>query len=182
MKISIIIGTVREGRRSPGVAYLLRDMLELKGEKIEILDLEEYSFPIMKERLKNLKHPPAGMREFSQHLFDSDGIIIITPEYNGSYSGVLKNTLDYFKPEYYKKPIGVVTVSSGVLGGINASHHLLSWVLHVKAIPSPFKLLVKSVDKTFDKENRLIDEDFKVSADKFLKEFLWLSSAISQNS
>lgn len=180
MKIAIILGSVRENRRSTSVAdFLALSLNSNEGVEVDLLDLKKYSFPVMTERFRNLENPPKGMADFSKSLINSDGILIISPEYNGSFSGVLKNTLDYFKKEYYKKPLGVVTVSSGSWGGINASHHLLSWALHVKAIPSPFKLMVQNVDSLFDGDGKLLDEDFTLRSEKFLTEFLWLVRSIS---
>ncbi len=180
MKIAIILGSVRENRRSVNVAKLLNELLKKRGGvEVELLDLKEYSFPVMEERLRFLKNPPDGMIDFSATLDSADGIIIVSPEYNGSFSGVLKNTLDYFKDEYFKKAVGVVTVSSGSLGGVNASHHLLSWALHVKAIPSPFKLMVQNVDDLFNEDGELSDNDLGDRSEKFLKEFLWLTESLS---
>jgi len=181
MKIAIILGSVREDRKSDKVATYLMRLLEKQFEVETImLDLLDYSFPVMKERFRLLENPSESMSEFSTILNQSDGIIIVTPEYNGSYSGALKNTLDYYKQEYVRKPMGVVTVSSGSWGGINASHHLLSWILHVKAIPSPYKLMIQNVNSVFKDNNELLDEKFEGKASDFLKEFIWLTGAISR--
>ncbi len=181
MKIAIILGSVRKNRKSSQVGVYLKNLLDNRdGVVPKLLDLVEFPFPVMEERFRNLTHPPAGMVEFSRTLEEADGIVIITPEYNGSYSGALKNTLDYFKQEYVKKPMGIVTVSSGIWGGVNASHHLLAWVLHVEAIPSPFKLMVQNINSLFNNKGELTDPDFEARAEKFLDEFLWLTTAISQ--
>jgi len=180
MKIAIILGSVRKNRKSSHAGFYLESLLgKTEGISPVLLDLQDYSFPVMEERFRNLQDPPEGMAEFSRHLTEADGIIIVSPEYNGSYSGALKNTLDYFKQEYFRKPMAVVTVSDGVMGGVNASHHLLSWILHVKGIASPFKLMVRNVGETFDDAGKLLDEDFAVRANSFVSEFLWLSKAIS---
>ncbi len=181
MKIAIILGSIRENRRSIDVAKLLDGLLKNRvGIEVELLDLKEYSFPVMEERFRFLENPPEGMAEFSKIIGDADGIILVSPEYNGSFSGVLKNALDYFKDEYFKKAVGVVTVSSGLFGGVNASHHLLSWALHVKAIPSPFKLMVQNVDSLFNVNGELTDIDFGDSSEKFLNDFLWLVESLSK--
>ena len=183
MKITIILGSIRKKRRSGHVAYHLKKLIDgIEGVESQMLDLRNYPFPVMEERYRFLDNPPEYMKDFSRTMSESDGIIIVTPEYNGSYSGALKNALDYFKPEYHKKPIGVVTVSDGQWGGINASHHLQSWVLHVKAIPSPFKLMVKNAGDIFDEEGKLTDDKFDSRAEKFIDEFLWLTKSISGNS
>lgn len=183
MKITIILGSIRKNRRSGYVANHLKNLLfEMEGVDVQFLDLIDYPFPVMEERYRFLENPPEFMKEFSRKMSESDGIIIVTPEYNGSYSGALKNALDYFKPEYHKKPMGVVTVSDGQWGGINASHHLFAWMLHVKAIPSPFKLMVKNAGDLFDEKGNLTDEKFNPRAANFIDEFLWLCKSISGKS
>jgi NAD(P)H-dependent FMN reductase len=182
MKITIILGSIRKNRKSGHVAYHLKKLVgDVEGVDAQLLDLRDYPFPVLEERYRFLENPPEYMKEFSRKMSESDGIIIVTPEYNGSYSGALKNALDYFKPEYHKKPMGVVTVSDGQWGGINASHHLLSWILHVKAIPSPFKLMVQNAGDVFDGDGNLTDEKFDSRAGKFIDEFLWLSKSIASN-
>jgi azobenzene reductase len=182
MKIAIILGSVRKNRKSSRVGMYLKTLLDIENKaEAELLDLMEYPFPVMEERFRNLTNPPKGMAEFSRIMAEADGIMIVTPEYNGSYSGALKNTLDYFKFEYMKKPMGIVTVSDGIWGGINASHHLMAWALHVKAIPSPFKLMVQNISLLFDENGELTDPGFEGRAKKFLNEFLWLTNAISKS-
>ena len=64
---------------------------------------------------------------------------LVTPEYNNGYPGVLKNALDYFLPEYRRKPVGIVTVSSGGFGGINALAQLRLVLFLMGAYPIPIR-------------------------------------------
>ena len=109
----------------------------------------------------------------------ADAIILVSPEYSGSYSGVLKNALDYLLKEFHRKPIGTVAVAGGKFGGLNASHQLQSLILHLGAFPMPLKLLVPFVQNVFDAEDTLTDETLTKSFDNFIKEFIWFSEAIS---
>ena len=127
-----------------------------------------------------LENPPAKMKEFSRTLEEADAIVLASPEYNGQLSGALKNTLDYFYPEYSKKPIGVMTVSSGQLGGINASYGLQSLALSLGGYPMPYKLLVKGVTKAFDENGALVDEQLSQSFDKFKSELIWFTAALKE--
>jgi NAD(P)H-dependent FMN reductase len=94
-------------------------MRQYKQMETEILDLLEYNFPMMEERLRFCNDPPPGLREFSEKIARADAVVIVTPEYNNGYPGVLKNSLDYLLPEYRRKPIAIVTVSAGGFGGLN---------------------------------------------------------------
>jgi NAD(P)H-dependent FMN reductase len=91
----------------------------------------------------------------------------------------LKNTLDYFYKEYSKKPIGVVMVSGGARGGINASHDLQKQILGLGAFPMPYKLLVANVGKAFDEKGNPVEESLKNSFQKFANELLWLTKGIN---
>ena len=103
----------------------------------ELLDLLEFNFPIMEERLHRRDDPPPHLQEFGEKIGRADSLVITTPEYNNGYPGVLKNALDYLLPEYERKPIAIVTVSAGGFGGINCLAQLIGWFLWEWA-PFPF--------------------------------------------
>ncbi|HXA00990.1 MAG TPA: NAD(P)H-dependent oxidoreductase [Cytophagaceae bacterium] len=179
LKISIILASTRIGRQSHKPAkYLLGKLNEISGISAELLDLAEYNFPILEERLAFHPHPSDKLKEFSGKLTAADSIIFVSPEYNSGYSGVLKNTVDYFRAEFGKKPIGVVAVSAGALGGINASTQMQLLILGLGAYPMPLKLLIPSVQKAFDEQGKLSDPAIEKNSDKFLSEFIWFSEAI----
>ena len=141
--IPIILGSTRRGRQSPRVARFLADrMKRFPLIETEILDLLEYNFPIMEERLRLRDDPPPRLREFSEKIGRADSIVIVTPEYNNGYPGVLKNALDYLLPEYQRKPVAIVTVSAGGFGGINCLAQLRLVTLGMGAFPIPAALPV----------------------------------------
>ena len=182
MKTAIILGSVRLNRQSAKVAsYLARRVRELSEAEVDLMDLKDYGFPVMEERLRMLKEPVPGLQGFSDRLMQADGIMIVSPEYNGSYPGALKNLLDYFKAEYQKKVFALVTVSSGQWGGINASHHLESWVTHVKGYLSPYKLMVPFVEELFDPDGLPLNPSFVRQADQVIEEWLWLTQTVAQS-
>ncbi len=179
-KISIISGSARLGRQTPKAVNQLSKILENneRVEKVTILDVLDYNFPVMEERRGKNPNPPARLDEFGDILDQSDALVFASPEYNGSFSGALKNTLDYFYKEYKKKPIGVMMVSGGARGGINASHDLQKYILSLGAFPMPYKLLVANVSKVFDEKGMLSDERLEKSFQKFTDELLWLTEGI----
>src|SRR2546423_15490270 len=111
--IPIIAGSTRRDRQSIKVAlFILARLQQRKTAETEFLDLLEYNFPIMEERLHHRDDPPPRLQEYAAKIERADSLIIVTPEYNNGYPGVLKNALDYLLPEYERKPIGIVTVSA----------------------------------------------------------------------
>ena len=145
MKIAILIGSIRQGRQSHKIAHHLRRALEERGQTIDLVDLAAVQLPLLEERVG--KHPqlPHTAQELSNRLHAADAIILVTPEYHGSFSGVLKNALDYFYAEFSKKVVGTVGVSAGKFGGINAASQLQQVILSLRAFPLPTKLLVPEV-------------------------------------
>jgi NAD(P)H-dependent FMN reductase len=178
--IPVILGSTRRGRQSPKVARFITDRMR-RNEKIEteILDLAEYNFPIMEERLRFRDDPPAGLREFSEKVARSDSLVIVTPEYNNGYPGVLKNALDYLLPEYQRKPIAIVTVSAGGFGGINCLAQLRLVTLGMGAFPIPAALPVSRVQDSFDEEGNPKDDSYEKRAQAFITEVLFFAEAIA---
>jgi len=178
--IPVILGSTRRGRQSPRVARFISERMRQTGKiETEILDLLEYNFPIMEERLRFRNDPPPGLREFSQKIARSDSLVIVTPEYNNGYPGVLKNALDYLLPEYQRKPIAIVTVSAGGFGGINCLAQLRLVALGMGALPIPVALPVSRAQDSFEEDGRLKDPAYEKRAQTFIAELLWFTEAIA---
>ena len=81
----------------------------------------ELELPLLDKMNKEMKNPSDRIKDLRNKINESEGYIAVTPEYNHSTSGALKNTLDYFLEEYYFKPSAIVSYSPGLFGGINAA-------------------------------------------------------------
>jgi NAD(P)H-dependent FMN reductase len=179
--IPIILGSTRRGRQSVKVASFVAERLK-KDERIEteILDLLDYNFPIMEERLRLRDDGPAGVVEFSGKINRGNAIIIVSPEYNNGYPGVLKNALDYLGPkEYQRKPFGIVTVSGGNFGGLHALSQLRLVTLGMGAFPIPASLPFSRVQDVFADDGTLQEPAYERRADAFIAEVLWFAEAIT---
>lgn len=180
MKICVISGSNRIGRKSHSIAENIAEQLKTKEgvSTVEVLDVKEYGFPVLDERLSFLDEPHEGLKAFSDHLFSCDGLIVVTPEYNGGIAGTLKNTLDYFRKEFARKPMAAVTVSAGGFGGANALHQLWFWMSYVGGIVSPTKLLVSHVGEVFDENGEVKMDRYARNSEKMIEDFLWLVGKI----
>lgn len=179
-KITILYGAIREGRLSIRAAKAVKAALEQSGRaEVTFIDIKDYNLPVMENRLKDMENPPATLLEISEKLGNADGIVFVTPEYNNSYSGALKNAVDYFTKEWSKKPIGIVCGSNGKQGGINASNLLQLLILAIRAFPMPQKLLVPELDKSLDENGKPLNDIMAKNLDKFVEEYLWFVEAIS---
>ena len=178
MKVTLLLGSIRNGRQSDRIAYYLEEKLKQHTIDAELIDLKESSLPLMQERVGHHPELPEEVKVVSERLHQADALIFISPEYHGSFSGVLKNAVDYFWNEFSKKPIGVVTVSGGKFGGINASSHLQQLVLSLGAFPMPTKLLVPEVGNVFNPGDQSVQETFVLATERFIKEYKWFAEAI----
>jgi azobenzene reductase len=178
--VPVILGSVRRGRKSPIVARFVVERLRRSGKfEPELIDLAEYNLPIMEERLRLRNDPPPNLVEMGAKLARADAIVVVSPEYNSGYPGVLKNALDYFLPEYKRKPIGIVTVSGGGFGGINALAQLRLVFHSLGAYPVPMGLPVSRVQDAFDENDNPKDPLLEKAAASFTAELLWLTEAIA---
>ena len=124
--IAIIVGSTRPGRKAAGVARWVADVAAARGDAtFEVVDIADYSLPLLDEPA------PAAMSSdyrrphtepWSEKIASFDGFVFVTPEYNRSTSGAMKNALDYLYVEWNNKAAGFV--SYGFLGGTRAVEHL----------------------------------------------------------
>lgn len=178
MKIEIISGSPRASSVTRRVALYLQNWLkENTTHETGIIDLREWPVPPMESVWVSPEKTPAQFQPLAKRVFDADAYILVTPEYNGSYSPAMKNLLDHF-PKRHRKPFGIVTASPGAMGGIRASQQLLQLVPALFGIASPYMLIIPGVDKKFSPDGDLLDEGFQNGVNNFITEFLWLSEQL----
>jgi NAD(P)H-dependent FMN reductase len=124
-RIGIILGSTRPNRNGEQVAKWVYDIASRRTDaEFELVDLRDYPLPHLDEPL-----PPSMGQYSNEHtkawadkIASFDGFVIVTPEYNHSTSGVLKNAIDYLYAEWNNKAVGFV--SYGAVGGARAVEHL----------------------------------------------------------
>lgn len=152
MKIALLLGSIRQGRHSHKAAYHLSQCLQQHPQvsQVHIWDLATHPLPLMDTPAST----DTNVVMLQQLLQAADGVVLVSPEYHGSYTGVLKNALDYLGGNFKAKPIAVLCTGSGKMGGINASVQLQHLILSMGCYPMPQKLLVPFVDQAFDEANQ----------------------------
>jgi NAD(P)H-dependent FMN reductase len=121
-RIMIIIGSVRPGRVGLPVAHWVRDRVEAAGHDVDLVDLAELNLPFMDEpempgkRAYTKPHTIA----WSARVDQADAVLLVSPEYNHSYSPALKNALDFLMHEWASKPAGIVAYG-GASSGLRAA-------------------------------------------------------------
>jgi NAD(P)H-dependent FMN reductase len=180
-RIPVLLGTVRAGRRSAHVAGLIFGELETRdGIDTELIDLADLQIPLMRHRLGETDSPPPGASELSTKLTRVDGLLLVVPEYKSSYPGSLKNALDYLEAGILKrKPVGIITVSSGAFGGLNCLAQLRLVCLAMGGVPIPVTFPVPRVDDAFDEQGGLRDPKLAGRAASFVDELIWYARALA---
>lgn len=179
--IPVILGSIRRSRESLKVARFVQACLEeTRRVNTELLDLKDLDLPMMEERLRFRTDPPSAVQELSAKIDRAHAIVIVTPEYNSGYPGVLKNALDYFRDEYRRKPFAIITVSSAWSGGILCLAALRQVILHLGGIPIPATLPISRVQELFDDDGRPRELKLRQRARAYFDELLWFTEALTE--
>jgi NAD(P)H-dependent FMN reductase len=177
--IVIISPSIRTGRKSHSVALYFKNYIETnKPSTAEILDLKKYNFPLFEDRLQFQKNPSAETLDFAAKIKSADGVLIVTPEYNGGYPASLKNAIDLMYDEWHRKPVAIATVSGGVFGGtqVITSLQFSLWKMRAWMVPATFH--VSNVQDSFSEDGNPVDKSgVDKSASRFINELLWCIEA-----
>jgi NAD(P)H-dependent FMN reductase len=179
--IVIISSSIRTHRESHRAALFFKKFItENNLASAEIIDLLELDFPLFHERLSHQTNPLPSALEFARKIKQADGVIIVTPEYNGGYPASLKNATDLLYNKWYKKPVGIVTVSDGVFGGtqVLTALQFSLWKMWAWTIPAMFP--VPKVKETFHEDGTAADSATETRANAFLKELAWCMEAVAK--
>jgi NAD(P)H-dependent FMN reductase len=173
--IVIISASVRENRHSHRAAlYFQKFLTDGNLATVSMADLVVFNFPIFNERLKFQQNPAKEVLEFAKMIRDAEGVIIVTPEYNGGYPASLKNVIDLLYEDWYKKPISIVTVSDGSFGGTQVITSLVFTLWKIKAWVVPPMFPVPTVEHMFNERGEPNDQaTVDKRAGAFIKELLW---------
>lgn len=154
MKIAVVIGSVREGRVTDRLAKWVTDEAE-KLADVETIDLKDYPMPFMDEpispRYNPNRSPKPEVKMWLDKIAEFDGYVFVTPEYNRTTSGVLKNAIDYLDFQMEKKPVALV--GHGSSGGAQAIASLRMALPGVGAVTVPQALFFT------DRIGEVIDEN-----------------------
>jgi NAD(P)H-dependent FMN reductase len=114
---------------------------------------------------------------FAEAMNRADALVLVAPEYNRGYPGLLKHVLDTNLHEYIHKAVGVVGVSSGIFGGARVIENLLPVLRELGLVTIFWDVNFNNVRTRFDEEGALVDDSF-LSIDKFLDELVWMAETL----
>ncbi len=170
VKVIGFAGSLRKGSYNRA---LLRAALELAPPDVRIDSFDIAGIPPFNQDLE--RTPPDSVRDFKQRIKSADAVLIVTPEYNYSIPGVLKNAIDWASRPYGDnafegKPVAMMSASTGILGGARAQYHLRQCFvfLSCSAINRP-EVFVTFAPEKFDSDGRLTDEKTRQLVTELLK-------------
>lgn len=173
LSIPVILGTTRKGRMSAHAARFMVGQMERRdGIKTELIDVSSLPMPV-DDAGDGIKDPI-----FSEKMALADALVIVTPEYNHSFPGLLKHILDSCLKEYIHKAAGIVGVSAGPFGGVRAIQDLIPVIRELGLVNIFWDVNFGNVSKVFDESGNLLDQAFIARADKFLNELVWMAKTL----
>ncbi len=171
-KVAVLVGSLRKGSFNRKMAQAL---IGLAPAHLELSIVEIGNLPLYNQDYE--VDPPPEVRAFKERIAQADAVLFVTPEYNRSVPGVLKNALDvgsrpYGKSAWSGKPAAVMSVSPGAIGGFGANHHLRqSFVfLDMPALPQP-EAYIGNAASLFDDNGALVNTSTREFVAKFLQAF-----------
>ena len=171
--IPVILGTARQGRQTENVARFVFEQTKKRADvETELIDVRELPMKL-DDAGEQMKDP-----KFSAAVERCDGLIIVTPEYNHGYPGLLKHALDMNLKEYIHKAVGICGVSAGPIGGARVIENLLPVMRELGLVTIFWDVNFGNVQTIFDEQGNLLDRNYVRRVDKFLNELIWMARVL----
>lgn len=182
-RVAVLVGSLRKASFSRKVA---RNLMQLAPASLDLQFLEIGGLPLYDQDAEDAG-PPAAWREFRERLRAADAVLFVTPEYNRSVPGALKNAIDvgsrpYGKSAWAGKPGAVVSVSPGAIGGFGANHHLRQSLvfLDVPVLQQP-EAYLGGVAGLLDAEGQVTNPDTREFLRRLMERFAaWIEATAAR--
>jgi chromate reductase, NAD(P)H dehydrogenase (quinone) len=189
-QLLIFAGSTRQNSYNRKLAHVAASLAEEAGANVTRLELADLNIPMYNADLEAEGTPPDVIR-LKQMLFDHPAWIICSPEYNGSYTALLKNTIDWASSPVKDHPVwsqgtrpftgkvvGVLSASPGALGGLRSQSHLNPLLLALQCWVAPTQFALGSAAKAFDDQGNLMNDAAKVSVKAVVTQVLWATQRL----
>ena len=188
MKLAVIVGSTRQNRQTLKQAkWVVNTAQAAKGAEVELVDLADYNMPFFAEAASPRYNPNREVDEVAQKwltkLDEFDAYVFVTPEYNHSITGVLKNALDFVDFQLNRKAAAVV--SHGAAGGTRAAIHLKEILSESKTVVIPNTVAFSGMSDAID-EHGILAESLadnpwgpQAALHGLLDELQWYSDALT---
>jgi NAD(P)H-dependent FMN reductase len=187
MKLQVIVGSTRPSRAADKVVpWVTRRAALHDAFETEVIDLRDWPLPMFGEHMGSIGDPrdpsysDPAVRQWNRKIAEADAYLVITPEYNHSVPGELKNAIDsvFVSFAFRNKPMAMVGYSGGIGGAIRAIEHLNQIAVEVEAAPLRSTVILPFVDKAFSEDGEPADPATEVSLQILLEDLAWWASAL----
>ncbi len=184
LTIKVIVGSIREGRfGDKPSAWIYEHAKKMENWDVELLDLRDYELPPFAEpvspaQIKGAYGKP-DVDRWAGKVGEADGFIIVTPEYNHSFSSALKNNIDYLYKEWNKKAVSFV--GYGMSGGASAIQQLRNVATELQMAPIRNEIYIMSPWNLTEEDGSLkagVLDQYDRSAGNLLKQLDWWARAL----
>jgi NAD(P)H-dependent FMN reductase len=188
-KLFVIIGSTRPGRAADHVIpWLTEKVAGLQAFDAEIADLRDWPLPIFAEHfgtIGDLNDPTYSeplVKAWNSKVKSADAFIIVTPEYNHSVPGGLKNAIDtvWLSFGFRNKPVAFVSYSGGQTGGVRAIEHLNHIFVETESVPLRNSVVIPAVGDAFDAAGQPRNPITNAAADIMLDDLAWWTAALEK--
>lgn len=190
IKIVAFAGSSRVDSYNKKLIKVSIPYLEEFGAEVIFLDLKDYPLPVFDEDTEAAQGVPPLVRELKDIFISADGFLISSPEYNGFFSGLFKNTIDWLsrKVEGYPplecfqhKTVGLMAASPGGLGGIRVLPHVRHLLSNLQMYVIPGQFGLGNAGSAFSDDGSLIDKKQQESVKNICKNLVEITKALKSN-
>lgn len=187
-KILAFAGSTREGSFNKKLVKIAAEAARNADADVTLIDLRDYPMPLYDGDLEKAEGIPENGKKFMQLLIDHQGILIASPEYNSSISGVLKNAIDWAsRPVPGMKPLAafdgkiacIMSASPGALGGLRGLFALRLMLSNIKVIVLPEQVAISKANEAFDDNGKLKEEKQQASIENLGKRVVEVARRLS---
>ena len=190
MKLLIFAGSTRQHSFNRQLAHNAATQARAAGAEVTLLELANLEIPLYNADLEAQGTPPDVMW-LKQTLFEHPAWIICSPEYNGSYTALLKNTIDWASSpvkgdeqwrqgnkSFEGKVVGLLSASPGALGGLRSLSHLSPLLRNLQCWVSPKQFALSAAGQAFDAKGRLQQEVHRAGVQGVVDQVLWAAQCL----
>lgn len=190
MKILVFAGSTRQQSFNRQLATTAAAMARAAGAKVTHLELGDLDIPLYNADLE-ARGTPADVMRLKRLLFEHPAWLICSPEYNGSYTALLKNTIDWASSpvkgdpawsrgteSFEGKVVGLLSASPGALGGLRSLSHLNPLLLNLQCWIAPKQFALSHADQAFDANGRLLGDTQRQGVQSVVDQVLWASARL----
>ncbi|UUZ70230.1 NAD(P)H-dependent oxidoreductase [Polaromonas sp. P2-4] len=191
MKLLIFAGCTRQNSFNRKLAQVTAELARASGTEVTHIELADLDIPMYNADLEAKGTPPDVMK-LKQLMFEHPAWIICSPEYNASYSALLKNTIDWASSPVKSDPawtdefkfsrgkvVGILSASPGALGGLRSQSHLAPLLLNVECWVAPRNFALGHAGEAFDAQGRLVNNAHQKNVQAVIDQVLFAGSRLA---